>query len=108
MIMKLNKHQKEQINVYLDKWLKIGLRTERIDKNKAIEAANFFYRDILGKETPEIIILDSPMACQIELNKNSQLDSQLRSQLHSQLRSQLDSQLRSQLRSQLHSQLRSQ
>jgi hypothetical protein len=129
MIKELTENQKQQLPLYLKKWLDVGYRTETIDQGKAKESVNFIYTDILNINKPKYyVFLKSPMACLLAINllKNtnfntgsqldsqlgsqlgSQLDSQLGSQLYSQLRSQLDSQLRSQLYSQLYSQLRSQ
>lgn len=92
MITTLTKKQQSSIKVYLNKWLKIGLRTKTVDKKKGKKAINFLYEKILKIEKPKyVIFLDSPMACQLAANliKNTKLDS-------SQLDSQLDSQLRSQ------------
>ncbi len=116
MIEKLTATQQKKVPVYLNKWLKAGLRTKTTNKKDAKKAINFLYEKILKTEKPKyVIFLDSPMACQLAANllkgtkfDSSQLDSQLRSQLDSQLDSQLRSQLYSQLDSQLYSQLDSQ
>jgi hypothetical protein len=115
--MKINKLTKEQeslLPVYLDKWLKVGRRTETIDREKAKSSINFLYTEILKINKPKhYLFVDSPMACNITLGllegltgkKESQLGSQLGSQLYSKLDSKLDSQLDSQLGRQLYSKL---
>ena len=122
MITKLTPQQEGQLDEFRDRWLKIGLNCEPLDREKAKAAIGKMYQAI-GKPEPVILFFSSPAMCLLAwaalrgvaaLGKNldsqlgSQLDSQLRSQLWSQLGSQLDSQLDSQLRSQLRSQLDSQ
>ena len=128
MIETLTKAQEKKVPVYLNKWLKFGLRTKTMDRKKSKAAVNFLYEEILKIEKPKyVIFLDSPMACQLAANLlkdtkfdekiddsqldnqlYNQLDNQLYNQLYNQLGSQLDNQLYNQLDNQLDSQLRSQ
>ncbi|OUL37602.1 hypothetical protein BV372_01185 [Nostoc sp. T09] len=55
----LTPEQKALIAVYQNKWRKIALSTERIDKEKAAEAVKAAY-DVIGEDEPEIIFFDSP------------------------------------------------
>lgn len=116
MINELTKEQWDKVPLYLDKWLKIGHDTSRINREKAKKAIEWAY-EFAGFEKPEIFIyLDSPMAIQIAANliknikwdKDIKLDSKLDSKLVSKLDSQIDPKLRSQIASRLCSQLYSQ
>jgi len=109
MISELTKEQEKLIPIYQKKWYD-KFHSLEFDEEKAKVFVDFLYVDVLKKEKPIKIILDSPLVVELAINllklkKGSQLRSQLSSQLCSQLSSQLDSQLRSQLRSQLSSQL---
>ena len=57
-IKKLTPEQEALIPVYRNKWLKIALSTERIDKKKAAEAVNYFYQ-FIGEDEPELLFFDS-------------------------------------------------
>jgi hypothetical protein len=109
MISKLTPEQENKIPEYLNYWLKVGIRTETIDRDKAKKAMNFLYTKILKmKEPKQYLFLDSPMACQLVLNSSNQLDNQLENQLRNQLWNQLWSQLGIQLGNQLWNQLENQ
>jgi hypothetical protein len=58
-IEKLTPEQKALIPVYREKWRKIALSTEPIDKEKAAEAVKNAY-EMIGEEEPKIIFCDSP------------------------------------------------
>jgi hypothetical protein len=115
MISSLTPAQEAKIGEYLQAGLDRGRRTSPVSLEQARESVSFLY-NLMNKQTPKhILLLDSPMACQLAINMikgdsqlESQLWSQLRSQLWSQLRRQLGSQLGNQLGSQLRSQLESQ
>jgi membrane-associated HD superfamily phosphohydrolase len=108
----ITKEQEQKIPQYLNYWLSVGRRTAPVDREKATQAVNFLYVDIMKMQKPKTyLFLDSPMACQLFINSvklKSQLWNQLESQLWSQLRNQLGNQLWSQLRNQLGNQLESQ
>lgn len=61
MIEKLTKYQESQLEVYKNKWLKIGLSTERIDRKKAIKICNNLYDKILLKKIAPVIFFDNPI-----------------------------------------------
>ena len=136
MIDKLTKEQEEQFEVYVDKWLKIGLCTDKFTREEAEPIVNDLYKHILKKDKVPLIIMDSPLsawlaACllnndmsqvmsqvrsqvesqvwsQVEVQVWSQVDSQVGSQVMSQVRSQVWSQVESQVKSQVESQVESQ
>lgn len=68
MITELTKEQESKMKDYAQMGLDIGLRTTRIDKQKATEAINFFYKSI-NMKTPEIVFVASPMEANILINK---------------------------------------
>jgi len=122
MISELTKSQEKKVNVYLNKWIKIGRRTKTMDKKKAEKGINFLYEKILNIKKPKhIIYLDSPLSCQLaanivknynfyidnDFNLSSKLSSNLSSNLSSKLNSNLSSKLSSNLRSKLSSKLSS-
>ncbi len=61
MIEELTPQQKALIPVYREKWRKIALSTEPIDREKAAQSVKFAYA-ALGYKEPQIIICDSPHA----------------------------------------------
>ncbi|OUL31245.1 hypothetical protein BV372_20700 [Nostoc sp. T09] len=61
MIKKLTPQQEALIPVYRDKWRKIALSTERIDREKAAKAVKATYV-LIGLEEPEVVFYDSPKA----------------------------------------------
>ena len=68
IITELTPEQEALIPVYRDKWLKIALSTERIDKKKAAEAVNYFYQ-FIGEDEPELLFFDSPYGAFEELDR---------------------------------------
>ncbi len=69
MINQLTPEQEAMIPIYLDKWRKIVLCTERISQNKAAEAVKNAYVSI-DYEQPDIFFQDSPYAaCNFLLEK---------------------------------------
>ena len=74
MITKLNKEQKKNMEIYQKKWYNTYHSLE-FDEEKANTFIDFLYTDILKKDKPVKIILDSPMSCQLAINmlKNSKL-----------------------------------
>lgn len=61
MIEKLTPQQTALIPFYQEKWRKIALSTEPIDREKAAQSVRFAYA-ALGYKEPQIIICDSPRA----------------------------------------------
>lgn len=68
MITSLTKEQEAKFPEYVKMGLDIGLRTTRIDKQKATEAINFFYNSI-NMKTPEIKFVSSPLEANKLINK---------------------------------------
>ncbi|MBD2185100.1 hypothetical protein [Planktothrix sp. FACHB-1355] len=115
-IEKLTPQQEALIPVYREKWRKIALSTEAIDRQKAANSIKVAY-ELIGYQEPEIIFCDSPfvlcntVVSQLESELWSQLESQLERHLWSQLENQLSQlwwQLYSQLDSELWNQIESQ
>ncbi len=67
-ISKLTPEQEALIPIYREKWTKIALSTERIDKNKAREAVKEAYAHI-GEKEPEILFFKSPIEILEELQR---------------------------------------
>jgi hypothetical protein len=127
MTEKLTKEQESKLSEYRDRWIKIGLSTDRINRPDAIKRWREFDRIILKnkKEVP-IVFLNSPLetwiaVCmfktiqvrsqvdsQVWRQVGSQVDSQVRRQVWNQVWSQVDSQVESQVRSQVWRQVDSQ
>lgn len=64
MYSKLEQLTPEQIKtipVYIEKWKKISLSTERIDREEAEEIVNSIY-EMLGYKSPNVLFFDSPYA----------------------------------------------
>lgn len=64
-IDKLTPAQELLVPIYLNKWLKIGRSTERINKERAIEAVKTIYRVSGRKEPSQFFFFDSPLQCQL-------------------------------------------
>ena len=68
IITELTPEQEALIPVYKDKWLKIALSTQKIDKKKAAEAIKDFYQ-FIDEDEPEILSFDSPYETCKELDR---------------------------------------
>ena len=111
MIKTLTSEQEAQIPVYREKWRKIELATEQMDREQAEAAVKNFYRAIDKKE-PSVWIFTSPAAAKLELLSRSPsqlatqlgysfLDVSLNSELHAEITKQLEPQLYAQLQQKL-------
>lgn len=61
MIEELTKEQEAKIPEYVEKYTKIGLSTDRIDRKKITENVNVFYEKILDREKPKkTLFFESP------------------------------------------------
>lgn len=69
MLEKLTNEQEAEIQNYLEKWLKVGYRTETQDVEMAKEFVHFLYDKFLSLPVPEIYFVDSPLAGQKLINK---------------------------------------
>lgn len=80
-IDKLTPEQEAKIPLYKEKWLKVGLNTDRINRPKLIEILNRFY-EVCGFTKPdEVRFFDSPFAMQQEANKLNKTEKNYYSQL---------------------------
>ena len=82
IITQLTPEQETLIPIYIDKWKKIALSTQRLDRQKAYDAVAAAYH-WFDTEAPEIIFVDSPYEAFKELDNYSQeyLDFSLLSDL---------------------------
>jgi hypothetical protein len=60
MINSLTPEQTAQMKVYAEKWTKIGLSTERIDREKAKVYAQKLYKFLENPHEPEVIFAEGP------------------------------------------------
>ena len=104
MIDKLTKSQEANLAEYRDKWLKIGLSTDRVTFGIAKPIIDGLYTKILNKKSVPVIILRSPLEAWLGtlyvanlFYKGSQVASQVESQAWSQVWSQVASQVGSYL-----------
>ena len=122
MINELTKEQENQLSVYRDKWLKIGLSTESIDKKKASTAIDLMYK-CGGLDAPEYkIFVDSPISMlyayiylqaifseqvldQVRGQVYSQINGQVREQVWEQVGDQVSEQVGDQVSDQVYSQI---
>lgn len=65
-ITELTPEQEALLPVYRDKWLKIGLSTERITYQECKEYAETLYTQILDRKKPHVILCNSPMEAWIK------------------------------------------
>jgi hypothetical protein len=109
VISKLTAKQKEQIPVYIKKWVDEASVPTNRDKALSCMTQIMPERTVIFTESLQNTLDMIGFICQLckvdRMEYDSQLSSQLNSQLRSQLYSQLDSQLYSQLSLQLYSQL---
>ena len=116
MINSLTDKQEKKLKIYKDKWLAIGLSTDRIDRKSAAENFNLFNEKVLkGKKNPTIVFMDSPLTTWLALllinkyigkGKNmsrvwSKVWLQVGSQVESQVWSKVDSRVQSRVGSQV-------
>ncbi|MBE9208106.1 hypothetical protein IQ244_16545 [Nostoc sp. LEGE 06077] len=94
LIEKLTPEQEALIPVYREKWRKIALSTERIDREKAAEAVKEIYKHI-NLDEPEIIFCASPYEALI--HSSHKLSEQLFQELWVDFFSQIDEQLKPEL-----------
>ena len=105
-INKLTKNQVDNLECYREKWLKIGLSTERVDWKGAKEISDFYYSEILKKAAVPTVVLSSPLSAWVAVCLfGSQVWSQVRSQVGDQVWNQVLDQVRNQVRDQVWSQV---
>jgi len=117
LIQTLTKEQKEKFKDYVNKYTKIGLSTETIDKDKATKFCFWLYK-FLGKENkPKIIFTKGPLDSFLTalllniLDKNqvrNQVENQVRNQVWVQVWDQVWVQVKNQVGNQVGNQVRNQ
>ena len=100
IISELTPEQEALIPVYREKWRKIALSTERIDREKAAEAVKTAYTAI-RKQEPEIIFCDSPYAG-LKIVIHKQLKQRLNTEFRNQLFNPLINEVRRKVTLQVH------
>jgi len=101
MVEYLTQKQISKFPEYVDKWVKIGLSTERISFDQVKRIVNNLYKEILGyNENPIIILMDSPVSawyatlfCNHIFNNNDQIGNQIGNQVWNQVGDQVRNQV---------------
>ena len=112
MIETLTREQIAKFPEYVEKWKKIGLSTERIDRPQAVEHMKLFYRDILKYEGDKclFVFMDDPIMtwCAVVLLYNAfynkdgtKKPQQVRQQVEQQVWQQVEQQVEQQVRQQV-------
>jgi len=116
MVEYLTQKQISKFPEYVDKWVKIGLSTERISFDQVKRIVNNLYKEILGyNENPIIILMDSPVSawyatlfCNHIFNNNDQIENQVWNQVENQVMNQVWNQVWNQVGDQVRNQVRNQ
>ena len=87
-IESLTAEQEKQLIEHREKWLAIGLSTERADKKTSERIIHGFYSKI-NEDQPKVWFCDSPMQAQLIMNLFDQKDSNLWANLRANLRDNL-------------------
>ena len=85
MIDKLTKEQEEKLVEYRDKWLKIGLSTDRVSLAVGKEISDYYYAKLLKKPIVPVVVMSSPLYAWYAVCLLSQVGSQVVSQVRSQV-----------------------
>ena len=108
-IEKLTKEQESKLEAYKNKWLDIGLSTDRIDHKLATPIINDFYEKVLEKKKPKaIIILKSPIEAWFGVCLISQVENLVSTQVQDKVQKQIRNQIRNQVRDQVRDKVRDQ
>lgn len=111
MIEKLTKDQENLLSVYRDRYIKIGLSTETIDREKCQKISDKIYKEILNKKSVPVFFAESPLQawCMVlYLNNNDQVRDQFNAQVLAQVRDQVNDQAWNQVFDQVLNQVKSQ
>ncbi len=68
MITELTKEQKEKMPLYVEKWIGVGINTDRLDFEKTQNIVHDFQEHILIQEKTPIIIFNNPLEAWIACN----------------------------------------
>jgi hypothetical protein len=101
-IEKLTPEQEAYLPVFRDEWIKIGLSTERVDKDRATAAIKALYA-AAGEAEPVVMHFDSPMQCIMAINffRHFKAGAEERANLGANLRADLRANLGANLRANL-------
>jgi len=80
MITELTQAQKDKFPHYVDKWIKIGTDTSRLDYDTTVEIIQDFQTEILQTEKKPVILVDNPIeawvcCCIFELDKSTTVNN---------------------------------
>ena len=61
MITELTEQQTQMLDVYRDKWIKIGLDTSRVGRGTCRKISDYFFEKIEGKQKKPVIVMSNPL-----------------------------------------------
>ena len=111
MITQITKKQESKMSEYVEKYIKIGLNTERIDKQQCKSDIDEIYVNILGRKKVPVIVLENPYMCWIAVNmfcqnrNGIQVYNQVNNQIYKQIWNQVRDQVNNQVRVQIYNQV---
>ena len=105
MIEKLTPAQEKKLLEYRDKWIKIGLSTERVDFNVAKKISDFYYTKIANKKPVPVVIMRSPLETWLAVCLLCSNSNQVKNQVWNQVRNQVGDQVGDQVKNQVKNQV---
>ena len=106
MIDKLTDKQEKKLEVYRNKWLKIGLSTDRLTIERAVEIKNGLYKHVLKyNDNVQVFVMDSPMSAFLATIYLAILFKEDIKQVVAQVREQVWEQVRGQVRERVRGQV---
>jgi hypothetical protein len=103
----LTKAQEAKFPFYVDKWIKIGLCTDPVDRTD-LTTPNLIREKILGLKPTPAVYMDNPMSAWLAVLSFCKDIDQIRSQVWNQVWNQVENQVRSQVWNQVENQIKSQ
>src|SRR4030042_1763082 len=110
-IIELTIEQRFKLKEYREKYIKIGLNTDRIDKKKCTEDINLFYEKILKRKKPrKVVICKSPkqawrLLCYYKLKKTT-LTKKSRQQIQQEIYQELWQEVQQEVRQEVQQEVR--
>ena len=105
MIEKLSAEQEGMIPVYIERYIKKGLCTDRVSLERAREISDYYYKNIKGTKPVPVILVDSPLDAWNKVKGYSENMNQLYGQIRGQIGIQIWDQFRGQIRGQIEDQI---
>lgn len=68
MITELTQAQKDAIPTYVDKWIKIGINTDRLNYDETVDICQAVQKELLGRPVTPVVIFDNPVEAWIACN----------------------------------------